>query len=108
VIATGSELHLAVQAATELAEQNIAVRIVSAPCLEWFDEQDDAYKSSLLTGAPKIAIEAGSAVGWYKYVGSDGKVLSVDHFGASAAPTYLFEKFGITTANLVKQIKALI
>lgn len=108
VLATGSELHLAVQAATELAEQNIAIRVVSAPCLEWFDEQDEAYKTLLLNGAPKIAIEAGSALGWYKYVGSDGKVIGVDDFGASAAPNYLFEKFGITKANLIKQIKELI
>jgi transketolase len=108
VIATGSELHLAIMAASELAEQDIAVRVVSAPCLEWFDEQDEAYRSLLLTDAPKIAIEAGSALGWYKYVGTNGKVIGVDDFGASAAPNYLFEKFGITTANLIKQIKELI
>lgn len=108
VIATGSELHLAIKAASELAEQDIAVRVVSAPCLEWFDEQDEAYRSLLLTDAPKIAIEAGSALGWYKYVGTNGKVIGVDDFGASAAPNYLFEKFGITTANLIKQIKELI
>lgn len=108
VIATGSELHLAIKAASELAEQDIAVRVVSAPCLEWFDEQDEAYRSLLLTDAPKIAIEAGSALGWYKYVGTNGKVIGVDDFGASAAPNYLFEKFGITTANLIKHIKELI
>lgn len=107
VIATGSEVHLATAAAASLATQNIAVRVISAPCLEWFDAQSAAYKSSLLDGAPKIAIEAGSTIGWWKYVGSSGAVLGIDHYGASATPASLFSKFGITVENLIAEVKKL-
>ncbi len=108
VIATGSEVHLATEAAAELSLEGISVRVVSAPCLEWFDQQDASYQRSLLSGAPKIAIEAGAALGWYKYVGDSGVVLSVDNYGASASPNFLFEKFGITKTNLIAKIKELI
>jgi transketolase len=108
VIATGSEVQLAIKAAEQLASANIFVRVVSAPCLEWFEQQDITYQDSVLSDAPKIAIEAGSTIGWYKYVGANGKVIGVDDFGASATPDYLFEKFGITVANLVKEIKQII
>ncbi|MFZ9751280.1 MAG: transketolase-like TK C-terminal-containing protein, partial [Candidatus Nanopelagicales bacterium] len=108
VIATGSEVQLAIKAAEQLAGSNIFVRVVSAPCLEWFEQQDITYQDSVLSDAPKIAIEAGSTIGWYKYVGANGKVIGVDDFGASATPDYLFEKFGITVANLVKEIKQII
>jgi transketolase len=108
VIATGSEVQLAIKAAEQLSGSNIFVRVVSAPCLEWFEQQDITYQDSVLSDAPKIAIEAGSTIGWYKYVGANGKVIGVDDFGASATPDYLFEKFGITVANLVKEIKQII
>ena len=107
VIATGSEVQIAVAAATALAEQNIAIRVISAPCLEWFDSQSQTYKNSLLKGAPKIAIEAGSTIGWWKYVGATGTVLGIDHYGASATPASLFNKFGITVENLITEVKKL-
>jgi transketolase len=107
VIATGSEVQIALTAAAQLAETDFAIRVVSAPCLEWFDEQSDAYKNSLLAGSPKIAIEAGSTLGWWKYVGLDGAVLGVTNYGASATPEYLFNKFGLTTQNLINEIKKL-
>ena len=107
VIATGSEVQIAVAAATALAEQNIAIRVISAPCLEWFDSQSQTYKNSLLKGAPKIAIEAGSTIGWWKYVGATGTVLGIDHYGASATPASLFNKFGITVENLIAEVKKL-
>lgn len=108
VIATGSEVHLATSAAIELESEGISVRVVSAPCLEWFQEQSSDYQNKLLHGAPKISIEAGSGLGWHRYVGDTGIVMSVEDFGASAPPSYLFEKFGITQANLISNIKKLI
>ena len=107
VIATGSEVQIAVAAAAALAEENIAIRVISAPCLEWFDSQPQAYKNSLLEGAPKIAIEAGSTIGWWKYVGATGTVLGIDGYGASATPASLFSKFGITVENLIAEVKKL-
>lgn len=108
VIATGSEVHLAISAAEELARENVSVRVISAPCLEWFDQQSDSYRTGLLAGAPVVAIEAGSTIGWHKYVGSSGVILGVDDFGASASPDYLFQKFGITVENLKREIMKLI
>jgi len=108
LIATGSEVQLAVNAARELESNGLYARVVSAPCLEWFDEQPREYRDAILAGAPKIAIEAGSPVGWYKYVGSDGVVLGVNNYGASATPKYLFEKFGLTTENTVQIAKQLL
>lgn len=108
VIATGSEVHLAISAAEELAKENVSVRVISAPCLDWFDQQSDSYRTGLLAGAPVIAIEAGSTIGWHKYVGSSGAILGVDDFGASASPDYLFQKFGITVENLKREIMRLI
>jgi transketolase len=107
VIATGSEVQIALAAAAELADSNFPIRVISAPCLEWFDEQPEEYKESLLAGSPKIAIEAGSTMGWWKYVGSDGAVLGVTDYGASATPDYLFNKFGLTKTNLISEIKKL-
>lgn len=104
LLATGSEVQLAVAAAKELEAAGTATRVVSAPCLEWFDEQDDAYRESVLPSKvqARVSIEAGNAMSWHKYTGSFGRSISIEHYGASAPAGELFEKFGFTTAAVVE------
>ena len=104
LIATGSEVQLAVAAAKELETAGTATRVVSAPCLEWFDEQDDAYRESVLPSEvqARVSIEAGIAMPWHKYTGSFGRTISIEHYGASAPAGELFENFGFTTAAVVE------
>lgn len=104
LLATGSEVQLAVAAAKELKAAGTATRVVSAPCLEWFDEQDDAYRESVLPSKvqARVSIEAGIAMPWHKYTGSFGRTISIEHYGASAPAGELFEKFGFTTAAVVE------
>ena len=104
LLATGSEVQLAVAAAKELEAAGTAARVVSAPCLEWFDEQDDAYRESVLPSEvqARVSIEAGIAMPWHKYTGSFGRTISIEHYGASAPAGELFEKFGFTTAAVVE------
>ncbi|MFS0290884.1 transketolase [Corynebacterium striatum] len=103
LMATGSEVKLAVEAAQQLESEGTAARVVSAPCLEWFDEQDDAYRESVLPSAvrARVSVEAGLAMPWHKYTGTFGRNVSLEHFGASAPAEELFEKFGFTTATVV-------
>ena len=103
IIATGSEVQLAVAAREELEAKGVATRVVSAPCLEWFDEQSDAYREGVLPAAVKarVSVEAGLSLGWSKYVGPFGRSVSIEHFGASADYKTLFREFGITTENVV-------
>lgn len=110
LIATGSEVALAFHAAEELEKEGRKVRVVSMPCCEVFDRQDAAYKEAVLPCAcrARIAVEAGCTQGWYKYVGLDGKVLGLDHYGESAPAGLLFEKFGFTVDNLVKVAKSVL
>ncbi|MCX6478569.1 MAG: transketolase [Micrococcales bacterium] len=102
LIATGSEVQLAIAARLELEKQGIATRVVSAPCLEWFEEQTDAYRESVLPKSVKarVSVEAGLALGWGKYV-ADGRSVSIEHFGASADYKTLFTKFGMTPEAVV-------
>lgn len=102
-IATGSEVALAFHAAEELAKEGKKVRVVSMPCCEEFDRQCPEYKEKVLPAAvrARVAIEAGSTAGWYKYVGLDGKVLGLDHYGASAPADLLFKRYGFTVENAV-------
>ena len=104
LLATGSEVQLAVAAAKELEAAGTATRVVSAPCLEWFDEQDDAYRESVLPSEvqARVSIEAGIAMPWHKYTGSFGRTISIEHYGASAPAGELFEKFGFTPAAIVE------
>ncbi|MBC3931709.1 MAG: transketolase [Undibacterium curvum] len=107
LIATGSEIELAVKSAAALAEQGIAVRVVSMPSTDVFDRQDAAYKAAVLgKGLPRIAIEAGVTSFWYKYVGLEGAVVGIDTFGESAPAGVLFKHFGFTVDNVVAQVKA--
>ena len=110
IIATGSEVALAFHAAEELEKEGRKVRVVSMPCCEVFDRQDATYKEAVLPCAcrARVAVEAGCTQGWYKYVGLDGKVLGLDHYGESAPAGLLFEKFGFTVDNLVKVAKSVL
>ena len=107
LIATGSEVHLAIAASKILSEQNMAARVVSAPCLEWFEEQSDSYKESILPSAIKarVSVEAGVGAGWHKYVGDNGEIVSLEHFGASASAGTLFKEYGFTPENIVEAAK---
>jgi transketolase len=107
LIATGSEVHLAIAAAKLLAAENIHARVVSAPCLEWFDEQDDSYRESILPKKirARVSVEAGVGSGWHKYVGDDGEIISLEHFGASASAGTLFKEYGFTAENIVLAAK---
>jgi transketolase len=102
IIATGSELQLAVSARLELEEKGIKTRVVSAPCLEWFEEQSDEYKEQVLpvSVTARVSVEAGLSLGWSKYVGA-GESVSIEHFGASADYKTLFSKFGMTKEAVV-------
>ncbi len=104
LIATGSEVQLAVTARETLAADGVNARVVSAPSLEWFAEQDDAYRESVLPKAvtARVSVEAGSVVGWRGIVGDRGRSVGIDHFGASADYKTLFEKFGITAEAVVE------
>jgi transketolase len=103
LIATGSEIALAAEAAKLLSSQGRRVRVVSMPCTSVFDAQDAAYRASVLpAGARRVAIEAGSKETWWRYVGLDGAVVGMDTFGASAPAKKLFEHFGFTAANVAR------
>ena len=107
IIATGSEVSVALKAAEKLESEGISTQVVSAPCLEWLAEQSVEYRESLLPkSALKVSIEAGIAQGWREYVGDNGVIISLDHFGASAAAAKLFEEFGFGTDAVVSKIKA--
>ncbi len=105
IVATGSEMGLALQAAITLNTQGIATRVVSAPCLEWFDAQPSEYRESVLPSAVsnRVSVEAGATQGWYKYVKTP---IGLDHFGASGAPALLYKEFGITAEAIVAAVLA--
>ncbi len=109
LIATGSEVELAVKAADELAKQGVPVRVVSMPSTEVFDRQDAAYKADVLPkGLPRVAVEAGVTDFWYKYVGLEGGVVGIDTFGESAPAGVLFKHFGFTTEAVVAKVKTVL
>jgi len=109
LIATGSEVSLILKAAEELKAAGINASVVSMPSFRVYDEQTDAYKASLLPeNTPKLAVEAGATMGWYKYIGHNGAVIGIDHFGASAPGPIVMEKFGFNVANVVAQAKKLV
>jgi transketolase len=109
LLATGSEVQLALAAHDRLKAEGVGSRVVSMPCLEWFDEQDEAYRDSVLLPSvrARVAIEAGSTLGWWKYVGDRGRVIGIDHFGASADYQVLFNEFGITVDAIVSTAHSL-
>ena len=109
LIATGSEIELALLAQKELNSQSINTRVVSMPCVEWFQNESKSYQESVLPKEvkAKIAIEAGSTLGWYQFVGLEGAVIGLDHYGASGKPDLLYKEFGITVQDIVKKAKEL-
>jgi len=109
IIATGSEISLAMMAQKALAEEGIHVRVVSMPCTNLFDRQEQDYKDSILPkGVRRVAVEAGITDFWRKYVGLEGAVVGMDTFGESAPASDLFKHFGFTVDNVVKAVKSVI
>ena len=104
-MASGSEVHVALAAATALSDRGIAVRVVSMPCWELFEEQPKEYRRLVLPPevTSRLAVEAGSPQGWHRYVGSHGRVIGLTHFGASAPYQTLYDKFGLTADRVVEE-----
>ena len=109
IIATGSEVEIALQAQQGLEQKGISARVVSMPSCEIFDAQDEGYKALVLPEEIKVrvAIEAGSTDGWYKYVGQHGRIIGIDHFGASAPYQEIYQKFGLTADTVIAVIEEL-
>ena len=107
LIGTGSEVQLAIEAQSQLAADGIAARVVSMPCREWFDEQDQSYRDSVIPPGVKarVSVEAGVAFGWRDLVGDAGRSIGIDHYGASASGSVLFEEFGFTPHTVVTAAK---
>jgi transketolase len=109
IIATGSEVSMAVDASEVLLEMGIEVNVVSMPCTSWFDEQSANYQKEVLPdGLPVVAVEAGATALWYKYVGKNGRVIGIDRFGASSAPDVLAQELGLTVDAIVAAVKELV
>ena len=108
LIATGSEVQLALAARLELEANGVSTRVVSAPCIEWFEQQSEDYRNSVLPSNVKarVSVEAGLSLGWQKYVGPFGESVSIEHFGASADYKTLFREFGMTVENVVAAAKS--
>jgi transketolase len=107
LLATGSEVALAISSAQVLEESGIATRVVSVPCFEWFSEQPQSYRDEVLppTIKARVSIEAGISQGWRDYVGDQGSCISLEHYGASASANVLFKEFGFTIENVVATAK---
>ena len=103
IIATGSEIKVAIEARQQLAQQGVFARVVSMPCREWFDEQSEQYRESVLPSsvAARVSVEAGVAMSWHDLLGSAGRAVSIEHFGASADAKTLYREFGITPQAVV-------
>ena len=109
IVATGSEVELALKAGEELKAVGILATIVSMPSFRIFEEQDEAYKDSIFPhGTPKISVEAGATLGWYKYIGRDGIAIGVDRFGASAPGPIVMEKLGVSVPHIIEAAKKLV
>ena len=109
LIATGSEVSLCVDAAKKLNEEGISARVVSLPSWRIFEEQSAEYKASVLpAGVPKLAVEAGAPLGWWKYVGQDGDVIGLERFGASAPGPKVMADLGFTADNVAARAKKLV
>jgi transketolase len=106
IIATGSEIGIALDAQIALESEGVSTRVVSAPCLEWFNEQPISYRESVLPASSlRVSIEAGIALGWREYVGDSGVIISLDHWGASASAAKLFTEFGLTSERVIADVK---
>jgi len=107
ILATGSEVKVALDAAAELETENIAVRVVSVPSFEWFDAESAEYRETVLPKSirARVSVEAGLALGWEKYTGAYGENVSIEHFGESADGALLLKKFGINSDAVTKAVK---
>jgi transketolase len=106
IIATGSEVAIALDAQAQLAKEGVAVRVVSMPSTDVFDRQDAAWKQSVLPkGLPRVAVEAGVTAFWHKYVGLEGAVVGIDRYGESAPAGALFKFFGLTADKVAETVK---
>ncbi|MGW7403824.1 transketolase [Streptomyces sp. NPDC054833] len=107
LIATGSEVHVAVEAREQLQADGVPTRVVSMPSVEWFEEQDQAYRDSVLPPSvrARVSVEAGIGLTWHKYVGDAGRIVSLEHFGASADGKVLFREFGFTAENVAAKAR---
>ena len=105
IIATGSEVSIAVEAQKKLREEGIEVAVVSMPCTELFDRQDEKYRNRVLGRAPRIVVEAAAKFGWEKYLGSKGEIIGMDGFGASGPASGLYEHFGITADAVAAAVR---
>jgi transketolase len=106
LIATGSEVSVALAARDALQAEGVGTRVVSAPCLEWFNAQPASYRAAVLpAGVAKVAVEAGVPFGWREYVGDAGEIVGIDHFGESASGAVLFAKYGFTAENVAAKAK---
>jgi transketolase len=110
LIASGSEVHPALEAWKRLSQEGLGVRLVSMPSWELFEAEDQSYRDSLLPSETKarLAIEAGSPTGWERYVGSEGDVIGIKGFGASAPGNIALERYGFTVENIMASLKSLI
>ena len=109
IIATGSEVDLAIAAQKALGEKGVAVRVVSMPSPFLFEQQDKAYRDSVLpTGIPRVAVEAGVTAGWYRYVGLEGAVVGIDRFGECGPAAQVFEYLGITAAKVTEAVEGVL
>jgi transketolase len=108
-MASGSEVEIALKARDLLAAERVGVRVVSMPCHELFAQQTAEYRDSVLPKkVRRVAIEAAHPMSWYRWVGTDGMVIGIDHFGASAPYQKLYEEFGLTAARLAESVRTLI
>ena len=103
LMGTGSEVQIAVAAREPLEADGVPTRVVSLPCVEWFADQDQAYRDEVLPPAvrARVSVEAGVPMGWREFVGDAGRIVGLDHYGASAAYTVLYEEFGLTAEAVV-------
>jgi transketolase len=110
LLATGSEVQLALGARALLEAEGVPTRVVSMPCLEWFADQPAAYRDAVLPPhvRARVSVEAGSAQGWWQYVGSDGACVAIDHFGASADGAVLFAQLGFTAERVAEEARTVL
>jgi len=110
LIATGSEVHLALEAQEKLRAEGLKTRVVSMPSWELFEQQPEAYRQEVLPPdvTQRLSIEAGATLGWDRYTGKDGEIIGIDHFGASAPGSTVLKEFGFTASNVMNRVKMLL
>ena len=110
LIATGSEVHLALEVQEKLLVEGVKTRVVSMPSWELFDQQSEAYRHEVLPPDvnTRVSIEAGVTLGWHRHVGGEGEIIGIDHFGASAPGNVLLKEFGFTSINILNRVKTLL